>query len=122
MASGEVLASGTPQLEGQHLSFEVPGDVDAGPGEYILGFQITSSDGHATKGSIGFEVAGGGETAPTSSSSSAAQTSVEETPAVEDGDETSGIPAPWNWILSLVAALVVGSAIVMMIAKNRNQK
>lgn len=123
--SGEVLTSGTPQLDGQHLTYEVPSDVQAGAGNYILGFQITSSDGHATKGSISFEVTGSAETTTESVATSAATTDTSETTeaeTTETADETSGIPAPWNWVLSIVAVLVVASAIVMMIAKNRNQK
>lgn len=130
--SGEVLTSGTPQLDGQHLSYEVPSDVQTGAGNYILGFQITSSDGHATKGSISFEVTGSAETttettettAETTTESAATTGTSETTEAetTETADETSGIPAPWNWVLSIVAVLVVASAIVMMIAKNRNQK
>ncbi|AJE67592.1 copper resistance CopC family protein [Corynebacterium glutamicum] len=119
--SGEVLTSGTPQLDGQHLSYEVPSDVQTGAGNYILGFQITSSDGHATKGSISFEVTGSAET----TTESAATTDTSETTeaeTTETADETSGIPVPWNWVLSIVAVLVVASVIVMMIAKNRNQK
>ncbi|AGN19397.1 hypothetical protein J433_03275 [Corynebacterium glutamicum MT] len=123
--SGEVLTSGTPQLDGQHLSYEVPSDVQTGAGNYILGFQITSSDGHATKGSISFEVTGSAEMTTETTTESAATTDTSETTeaeTTETADETSGIPAPWNWVLSIVAVLVVASAIVMMIAKNRNQK
>lgn len=123
--SGEVLASGTPQLEDQHLTFEVPADVEPGAGNYILGFQITSSDGHATKGSVEFEVTGAAAatSASTTTSSSAAAESAETAETTETAaEESTGIPAPWNWILSILAVLVVGSAIVMMIAKNRNQK
>lgn len=123
--SGEVLTSGTPQLDGQHLSYEVPSDVQKGAGNYILGFQITSSDGHATKGSISFEVTGSAEMTTETTTESAATTDTSETTeaeTTETADETSGIPAPWNWVLSIVAVLVVASAIVMMIAKNRNQK
>lgn len=124
--SGEVLTSGTPQLDGQHLSYEVPSDVQTGAGNYILGFQITSSDGHATKGSISFEVTGSAETttesAATTDTSETTEAETTEAETTETADETSGIPAPWNWVLSIVAVLVVASAIVMMIAKNRNQK
>ncbi|WP_031511754.1 copper resistance CopC family protein [Corynebacterium glutamicum] len=123
--SGEVLTSGTPQLDGQHLSYEVPSDVQTGAGNYILGFQITSSDGHATKGSISFEVTGSAEMTTETTTESAATTDTSETTeaeTTETADETSGIPAPWNWVLSIVAVLVVASVIVMMIAKNRNQK
>lgn len=120
--SGEVLTSGTPQLDGQHLSYEVPSDVQTGAGNYILGFQITSSDGHATKGSISFEVTGSAETTTESAAASTDTSEISEAETTETADETSGIPAPWNWVLSIVAVLVVASAIVMMIAKNRNQK
>ncbi|MFP7364706.1 copper resistance protein CopC [Corynebacterium callunae] len=120
--TGEVLSSGTPTLQDQHIIYEVPADVEGAPGNYILGFQITSSDGHATKGSIEFEVAGAAATttaAVTTTAESAAATTAESANTAAETTESS---SAWKWVASIAAILVVAAAIVMMIAKNRNQK
>lgn len=69
----EVLFSGEPNIEGRDVTMDLPADIDAQPGEYRVGFQIISSDGHSTKGmtqftydpdgtlSAGGEVANAGE-------------------------------------------------------------
>nr|WP_053545072.1 copper resistance protein CopC [Corynebacterium deserti] len=126
--SGEVLTSGSPQLVDQHLTFEVPSDLEAGNGNYILGFQITSSDGHATKGSIEFEVASAAD-APTTTTTTTTPVETATEPSdnadselTAESEESSGISAPWNWLLAIAGVFVIGGAIVMMIAKNRNQK
>ncbi len=111
--TGDVLYSGAPDLNGRLITFEVPDDIERVPGSYTVGFQITSSDGHSTKGSVSFDVAGGEEVAAEPAAST----------EVTDGiSETTGIEAPWNWVLSGVAVLVIAGAIVMMIAKGRNSK
>ncbi|APT86970.1 copper resistance CopC family protein [Corynebacterium flavescens] len=56
--TGEVIFTEEPAADGRELKIETPEGVDPGPGNYQVGFQITSSDGHATRGSITFEVAG----------------------------------------------------------------
>lgn len=56
--TGEVLFSAQPQLDQQHIRVDVPEGVVIGPGKYKIGFQITSSDGHATRGMTTFTVAG----------------------------------------------------------------
>lgn len=61
-SSGEILFDGTPKLDGRNLTIDVPADVNPGAGTYTVGFQITSSDGHATRGKTEFRVAG--ESAP----------------------------------------------------------
>ncbi|AGF73844.1 copper resistance CopC family protein [Corynebacterium halotolerans] len=56
--SGEVLFSGEPTIDGQSVVLDLPADVGAGPGDYTVGFQIISSDGHATRNATTFTVAG----------------------------------------------------------------
>ncbi|MEJ5927130.1 copper resistance protein CopC [Corynebacterium sp. H128] len=56
--TGEVLLSTAPELENQLVRVQIPADVPAKPGNYKIGFQITSSDGHATRGMTTFKVAG----------------------------------------------------------------
>lgn len=118
--TGEILFSGSPELNDRILSVDVPADVDTGPGNYAVGFQITSSDGHATKGSIAFEVAGT-DTADTSVTVSPEPTGqAEESQTMDTG--IAGLEAPWNWLLGVAGVLVIAGAIVMMIAKGRNSK
>lgn len=117
--SGEILFSGAPEIEERTLSFKVPEDVERAPGNYTVGFQITSSDGHATKGSVSFEVTGvQEELSPAETSTAEETTDITE----EVSEDTTGIAAPWNWILSGVGVLVIAGVIIMMIAKNRNSK
>ncbi|MCG7439648.1 copper resistance CopC family protein [Corynebacterium freneyi] len=96
----EVLLTEQPELDGQVISFDVPESLDPGPGAYIVGFQITSSDGHSTRGKLSFSVgdhqvdAGGGS----------------------DLEEDSGVPT-WAWIaggglVAVILAVVAGVAVV----------
>lgn len=56
--TGEVLFSASPELENQTIRVQIPRDVTLNPGNYKVGFQITSSDGHATRGMTTFRLAG----------------------------------------------------------------
>lgn len=49
-----VLYRGEPHLNGQVVSFTLPSNIEKQAGEYLIGFQITSSDGHSTKGRTTF--------------------------------------------------------------------
>lgn len=115
--SGEILYTGTPDLAENIISFNVPADLESTPGNYMVGFQITSSDGHSTKGSVSFTV-GDGTTA--SAQGAAATTGAETEPA--GAESTGGLESPWNWLLGGAAVLVIAGVVVMMIAKNRNNK
>ena len=53
----EVLYSHEPEVVGNEVSLDIPEDINPGPGNYIIGFQITSSDGHSTRGKTSFSVA-----------------------------------------------------------------
>lgn len=64
--TGEVLFSATPQLDNQIIRVDIPADIQLAPGDYKVGFQITSSDGHATRGMTTFTLAGDVSTTPTS--------------------------------------------------------
>lgn len=58
--TGKVLFSADPVLQGQIIKVDIPADVKLNPGSYKIGFQITSSDGHATRGMTTFKLAGEG--------------------------------------------------------------
>ncbi|WIM68964.1 copper resistance protein CopC [Corynebacterium breve] len=99
----EVLFSGTPTVDQRWVSIAVPKDVEPGPGNYRIGFQITSSDGHSTRGMTNFKVAGEDE-------SSGSDDAVVITAAEEDSASVN----PWIWIAVglLVAALAVGGILI----------
>lgn len=109
--SGEVLFSGEPELDRRFVSIDVPADVDPGPGTYTVGFQITSSDGHSTRGKTQFTVVGddagaAGETGETADASDGA--------AAEEG------PSSWLWIaLGGVALLAVLGAVIVWFTRSR---
>ena len=96
----EVLLTEQPELSDQVIAFDVPDSLDPGPGAYIVGFQITSSDGHSTRGKLSFSVgdhqvnAGGGS----------------------DLEEEDGVPT-WAWVaggglIAVILAVVAGVAVV----------
>lgn len=113
VSDGEVLFTGEPEIDDRLVTIDVPDEVedDAEPGEYRVGFQIISSDGHSTKGMTTFiyepsssDVSGeGGDTADTAS------------------DEASGSGLNAITVIGLIVAViaVLGAAIVFM---GRGQK
>ncbi|XIE87089.1 copper resistance protein CopC [Corynebacterium kroppenstedtii] len=59
--SGKIIAKGSPTISGHVISFTIPRDIDATDGNYVVGFQITSSDGHSTRGSTSFTYRAGSQ-------------------------------------------------------------
>lgn len=111
--SGEVLFTVEPNLDQQFVRFETPAEVHPDAGEYIIGFQITSSDGHATRGKLRFTVSGADATSsgelPQSASTS------DQTAESNDGGK--------NLVLILIGAAVLCAIAVAAIAfraKNDN--
>lgn len=129
--SGEVLFSEEPTLEGQSLTVETPGDVDPGPGDYKVGFLITSSDGHATRGTVSFTVddgsaaAAGGQSDGISESDSAAadsdsaQQTEGEAESSAPAEPLSGMEGPMKWVIAIGGILAAVAVIVMLVSKRR---
>ncbi len=110
-SSGEVLFSQEPKLEGQEVSVEVPQDVNPGPGDYTVGFQITSSDGHATRGKTTFSVAG-----------QAAGQEAEKDGEAADGAQDEGsapVSGPLAWVVGGLGVLAIAAVVVLAVARNR---
>ena len=111
--SGEILFSGPPTIDGRMVSIAVPTDVNPGPGDYRIGFQITSSDGHSTRGMTTFTVAGERDAASTAAEST--------TDVASDAAGESGmLQNPLTWILAGVGILAILGVIVMMLARGRH--
>ncbi|MCT1369145.1 copper resistance protein CopC [Corynebacterium mucifaciens] len=108
----EVVYSGEPAVEGRLVTLDVPGDVDAQPGEYTVGYQIVSSDGHATKGVTSFTFAP--DQAPAEENQAAGDTT--EEPA---SDDSEGMGTPAKVLLALLGVLVIGGAAAAALARGR---
>lgn len=112
--TGEVFYSGEPDIDGRNVILDVPADAAQGPGDYRIGFQIISSDGHSTRGMTTFSVAGAdGSGTPVSESANTG----EETVQADDGSSSS---ASMPVIAAAIAgALVVVAVAVVAVRKNR---
>lgn len=122
--SGEVIFTEEPSADGRELKIETPEGIDPGPGNYQIGFQITSSDGHATRGSITFEVAGAaGEAGEMSAANDAASTSAQPT---ESGSATVAAAPAMSGALKLIIAvggvLAVLAVVAMLFMKFRKNE
>lgn len=108
----EVLYSGEPEVDGRYVTLDLPDDVNAQPGDYKVGFQIVSSDGHSTKGmtSFSFDQAG----AEGGSAASAADANKDP---VVDADEGMGTGS--KVLLALLGVLVIVGAGVGALVKVR---
>jgi methionine-rich copper-binding protein CopC len=108
---GDVLATGEPTLDGRFLTLDIPSDVPATDGEYTVGYQITSSDGHATRGSYTFTLdTGSGATSDDAGSSATTG---------EAGDRQA-LPSWAVPAMAVAGVIVVLGALVLAIARFRN--
>ncbi|APT84884.1 copper resistance CopC family protein [Corynebacterium aquilae] len=119
--SGTVLYSGQPELDKQNVTLNVPEDINPGPGSYVVGFQITSSDGHATRGKTTFTVApqpseqaaAGASSAPATPTTSPTAAETEAAPQAADSNKST-----WLWAGVAVACALVATA-ALSLTKNR---
>lgn len=115
--SGETVYSGEPTVSGRDVSLELPQDLDAGSGDYNLGFQITSSDGHSTRGMTTFSVADDGEAA-----SAPAEGNDEAEASETTEDEGEGLSTTLQIVLAAVGVLVLLSVVAMAVARQRRNR
>ncbi|MBC2681665.1 copper resistance CopC family protein [Corynebacterium anserum] len=115
---GDVLFSGKPNVNGRVLTIDVPDNVESNPGNYLIGFQITSSDGHATRGSLDFTVDGDGSASNKDGNASENVGNSSASPG-QQRDAHNGVP---GWLLPLGGIFVVAGALVIAIARFGNLK
>ena len=124
VADGEVLFSGEPEVNDREISIAVPSDVDAQPGEYRIGYQITSSDGHATKGTTSFTFASaeatGETTAPGSESAGSGQGEGDEATSISDEADETGSSYTWLWLL--LGALFFGGVVIAALSRRQRNE
>lgn len=107
----KVLYSHEPEVVGNEVSLDIPEDINPGPGNYIIGFQITSSDGHSTRGKTTFSVADPDAVDATEVGAESRQTGAH-------AEETKSIPL---WAYGLGGGLIVIIAAVVIVI-NRKAK
>lgn len=107
----EVLYTHEPKVVGNKVSLDIPEDIDPGPGNYIIGFQITSSDGHSTRGKTTFSVGDVDAAGAAEAGAGSRQTGA-------DAEEAKSIPM---WAYGLGGGLIVIIAVVVT-AINRKAK
>lgn len=99
-----------PALDGHTFTVPIPDNVESEPGTYTVGYQITSSDGHATRGGFEFTIAG--ETSHTAAAD-ASSTANEG----ESADSQNAVP---NWLLPLGGIIVLVGALAIAIKRWRD--
>lgn len=108
----DLVYSGEPQIDGRDVILEIPADVEAEPGDYKVGFQIISSDGHATKGMTSFTYD------PDGSAQSAASDDAEAANTEAADAEDSNF---WSYF-ALAAVVVVVSLLALLFARSRQKR
>lgn len=108
----DLVYSGEPRIDGRDVILEIPADVEAEPGDYKVGFQIISSDGHATKGMTAFTYD------PDGSAQNAASDDSE--PANEEAADAEESKF-WSYF-ALAAVVVVVSLLALLFARNRQRR
>lgn len=143
--TGEVVFEGEPTIDGQMVSIEVPAGTAGGAGDYTIGYQITSSDGHPTRGGVEFTYAPKGAEEATSADAaaatsaatgadtqvstqasngengSAATTEAEASDAENEAEEENS-SSSMLLILLIIAAVVVGSVVATTKRKKNNNE
>ncbi|MDO4911901.1 MAG: copper resistance protein CopC [Corynebacterium sp.] len=109
--TGDIIYSTTPQVEGNLVTFSLPDTVEAIDGNYTVGYQITSSDGHAVRGRFDFVVDSAEESSTAATGENAADNAGENSGAAEEGNsaESSGM-SPLVWIV-IIALVLIGLVI-----------
>lgn len=109
----EVIYSGEPEVSGRTVTLGLPGNLDPQPGEYHVGFQIISSDGHATKGMTSFTYEPANNAGPGAAESTASTAAAETTQAAAEDGTSSG----WTLPLVILGVIVVVGAGIAALAK-----
>lgn len=119
-SSGEIVFEGEPELDGRVLTIDVPGDVDAADGTYSVGYQITSSDGHATRGGLEFSVADdAAATSETDANSKDSQSKSDEAAEGTSNTDDGGGIGVANIVISLGAISAALAVIVLLVQKRK---
>lgn len=130
--TGTILASGAPTINQNVLTFTLPSDLHPTAGVYTVGFQITSSDGHATRGSFDFTYSGDGSTSASANADAATAVTATTTGAADSANsgsaqsttaansaqaDTTSSSRAWVWWVGAVVALAVIGGIAVALRR-----
>lgn len=104
--------SGEPTVSGETVTAQVE---DLEPGNYTIGYRVTSADGHVVSGSSVFSVVDSGAAASDSaeaSDASDADASEADTEASDFGDGSGINPA--IWVVGGIAVVLIGGAFFLL--------
>ncbi|AKK08940.1 copper resistance CopC family protein [Corynebacterium testudinoris] len=107
--SGDILFTGEPTTDGRFASLELPTDLNPGAGDYRIGFQITSSDGHSTRGMTTFSVVEG-----------EAETTAPADVDSEQPADTATEQGMGTWLIAGLGIVALLGVIAMVIFRGRN--
>ncbi|UQV59400.1 copper resistance CopC family protein [Corynebacterium propinquum] len=121
-ASGETIFDAEPDLDGRVLTVDVPDNLVTPDGTYSVGYQITSSDGHATRGGLEFSVGNGGGTASSASADSQPDNNdsaeADTSDAVENAEDSQGAGAA-SIVIAIGAIAAAIGVIVLLVQKRK---
>lgn len=121
---GDQIVSGEPTVDGSTLTLDIPGNVDLSDGEYTVGYQVTSSDGHPIRGSYTFTLDTGEGASDSSGGTSQGETSANSADTADAADSSDedddGLPSWTGPLLGIAGVIVVLGALIMAIARYRN--
>lgn len=120
--SAEVIYSGEPEIDGRNVTLDLPADLAPEAGDYKVGYQIVSSDGHATKGmtSFTFDPAGESEAATDQEKSEQKGAAEETEESSENATDSSSLLK--TFLIAFVVALgviVAGRALMNRAKQNK---
>lgn len=129
------VATGTPEVEGKNVSYEVPAEL--GNGAFTVNWRVVSSDSHPIDGTLSYTVEGAPEiSAPSAEETPAPEETTEngqtsDPSAAVDGESTGDdsveqagkekAPIPWTGII-IGGVLGLGAGIVLMLLGKRRKK
>lgn len=118
---GDQIVSGEPTVDGSTLALDIPGNVDLSDGEYTVGYQVTSSDGHPIRGSYTFTLDTGEGASDSSGDNGQGESAGDSADTADSSDEDDdGLPSWTGPLLGIAGVIVVLGALIMAIARYRN--
>jgi hypothetical protein len=116
---GRSATEGEPEFDGSSVTVPVR---TIWAGDYEIGYEVMSTDGHLVDGSVGFTVTVGQEPAPTSPSPTSPPAAAVPTPAVPTpaaaGAGQAGPPGWWPWLV-LLGLVAVGAGGLLVARRGR---
>ncbi|SDR98795.1 copper resistance CopC family protein [Corynebacterium timonense] len=122
----DVIYTGDASRDGFDVTVDLPADLDPEPGNYRIGFQVISSDGHATRGMTTFvyQPEGSAPVAAASDPAGAETTDAETTDAGDEAEVTEDEVSSNNWqiVIAALGVLAIGGAAIAVLAKRRGPR